>query len=54
MDLEGEDLLWSRSCAGIFLEGLEKKNPQKPQDIWCVYKDSNWAPAEHLFRALQY
>ena len=25
MDLEGEDLLWSMSCAGIFLEGLEKK-----------------------------
>jgi len=24
MDLEGEDLLWSRYCAGIFMEGLEK------------------------------
>jgi hypothetical protein len=35
MDLEGEGLLWSRSCAEIFLGGLEKIK-HKNLRIWGV------------------
>jgi hypothetical protein len=52
MDLEGEGLLWSRSCAGIFLEGLEK-NHINLRISGVSAKIRSEQPAEHVFRASQ-